>query len=90
MDTAAVIGNFQRMVRIADATGIPLDAPVGALSAEIRDELDLGSFASAANTPDPGTLQKAAGRALRPAAMAALRMVGRLRRSGWSGSTRNR
>ena len=27
VDAAAVIGNFERMTRIADATGIPLDAP---------------------------------------------------------------
>ena len=73
--------NFKRIVdRIADSTGIPLDAPVGALSQELRDELELGRFASAANTPDASALQKAAGRALRPAATAAFRLLGRLRR----------
>ena len=28
VDAAAVIANFQRMVRIADSSGIPLDEPV--------------------------------------------------------------
>lgn len=39
-----VASNFERMVRIADATGIPLDACMQALSQEIRDALDLERF----------------------------------------------
>ncbi len=51
VDAAGVAANFQRMVRIADSTGIPLDTTASALSTGIRKELDLGSFASAQNTP---------------------------------------
>ncbi len=51
VDTAAVAANFQRMVRIADSTGIPLDERNVALSASVREELDLQRFASAQNTP---------------------------------------
>jgi len=50
VDVAAVASNFERMVRIADATGIPLDAPVAALSTDLRDTLGLDRFASAAHT----------------------------------------
>jgi hypothetical protein len=51
VDAAAVVGNFQRMVRIADGTGIPLDKPVAVFSVDMRRELDLDSFEHAANTP---------------------------------------
>jgi hypothetical protein len=48
---AAVASNFERMVRIADATGIPLDPPLDAISASLRGELGIDGFGSAANTP---------------------------------------
>lgn len=51
VDTCAVIGAFNVVDRIADATGIPLDADIAKRSAGVRAELDLGRFASAANTP---------------------------------------
>ena len=51
VDTAAVIGSFNVVDRIADATGIPLDPAMDAMSRDVRDELGLGHFASAANTP---------------------------------------
>ena len=53
VDAAGVAANFQRMVRIADSTGIPLDERNVALSAGVRKELDLGRFGSAGNTPNP-------------------------------------
>jgi hypothetical protein len=61
VDAAAVAGNFQRMVRIADATGIPVDGIVSALSGSIPDELNLHRFASAENTPKQTVLQKLVG-----------------------------
>ena len=47
VDAAGVIGNFQRMVRIADATGIPVDAATEAVTEDIREELGLNDFVSA-------------------------------------------
>jgi hypothetical protein len=44
VDAAGVASNFERMVRIADATGIPLDARMAALSQEVRDTLHLERF----------------------------------------------
>ena len=73
VDTAAVASNFQRMVRIADATGIPLDAPVNAMTGDIRGELALGHFGSSANTREVGALPLALGRALRPVIVTALK-----------------
>ena len=42
VDAAAVAANFQRMVRIADSTGIPLDSPQRAFSESVWEELKLG------------------------------------------------
>ena len=49
VDAAGVIGNFQRMVRIADGTGIPVDSGRVALE-ELCTTLDLWRFPSAQNT----------------------------------------
>jgi hypothetical protein len=51
VDVAAIIGAFNVVDRIADATGIPLDPVMDAMSTEIREQLGLARFASAANTP---------------------------------------
>jgi hypothetical protein len=63
---AAVASNFERMDRIADATGIPLDAPLGAISAEMRAELGIDAFGSAANTPAVSAAGRLFGRGLAP------------------------
>jgi alkylhydroperoxidase family enzyme len=51
IDVCAVIGAFNVVDRIADATGIPLDPMLDAMSGDIRQELGLARYASAANTP---------------------------------------
>jgi hypothetical protein len=51
IDAAGVIANFERMTRIADATGIPLDAAPQLASHDFREALGLNAFASARNTP---------------------------------------
>lgn len=51
VDAAAVIGAFNVVDRIANATGIPLDAGLAAMSGEVRKELHLARFGSSANTP---------------------------------------
>ena len=66
VDAAAVVGNFQRMVRIADATGIPLDAPVNAMSADMRSDLGIDRYGSAANSPPVTRMGRAVAGVLRP------------------------
>ena len=51
VDACGVVGAFNVVDRIADATGIPLDGPLQGMSADIRQELGLARFAAAANTP---------------------------------------
>lgn len=51
VDVAATIGAFNVVDRIADATGIPLDDMMKAMSADVRQELNLARFSSSANTP---------------------------------------
>jgi hypothetical protein len=55
VDTCATIGAFNVVDRIADATGIPVDDMMLEMSAQVREELDLSRFASAANTPGQKT-----------------------------------
>jgi hypothetical protein len=74
VDAAGVVANFERMNRIADAIGIPLDLPAGAASLDVQQELGLRRFASASHTPEPTPLQ----RALRPIAKPLLRIGARL------------
>lgn len=80
VDTAAVVGNFQRMVRIADSTGIPLDRALDVLSKDVRDELRLERFGSARNTRSASPLLRAAGRVVRPLLHGWLRTLGRNQR----------
>ena len=47
VDAAGVAANFQRMVRIADAIGIPVDDMHSELGRQVREELGLARFASA-------------------------------------------
>lgn len=46
VDAAGVASNFERMVRIADSTGIPLDDRLALLTQDVRDELQLHRFAT--------------------------------------------
>jgi hypothetical protein len=75
---AAVASNFQRMVRIADATGIPLDAGLNELSAGIREEIGIDAYGSSANTPALSAGRRLLGRALEPAARFVLPVVAAL------------
>lgn len=47
VDAAAVIGGFDGITRIADATGIPLEAPKVEQTADLRGVLQLEEFAAA-------------------------------------------
>lgn len=44
VDAAGIIANFQRMVRIADGTGIPLDNRWVAATADLRDQLGINDY----------------------------------------------
>jgi hypothetical protein len=46
-DAAAVIGNFQRMTRIADSTGIPVEEATAAMTTDLRNDLRLNDFVTA-------------------------------------------
>ena len=50
VDAAGVVANFQRMVRIADATGIPVDPYIAERTGPVAKTLGLEAFRSAANT----------------------------------------
>jgi len=47
VDAAAVIGGFNGISRIADATGIPLEAPKAEQTADLRGVLQLDDFEAA-------------------------------------------
>ena len=80
VDTAGIVANFQRMVRIADATGIPLDTALDVASQDVRDELALERFGSSRNTAAASLLRRATGRVLRPLLHSLLRALGRRHR----------
>ena len=50
VDAAGVAANFQRMVRIADSIGIPVDDMNSELGQSVREELGITRFRSAGNT----------------------------------------
>ncbi|WP_444884422.1 alkylhydroperoxidase-related (seleno)protein [Microbulbifer sp. PSTR4-B] len=54
VDTAALIGSFQRMNRIASATGIELDKEVDLLSQQAQSQLALDTYAQASETTAGG------------------------------------
>jgi len=49
------VAAFSGLVRVADATGIPLDDGLAAASGDIRSSLGLGTYTGAANSPDAPT-----------------------------------
>jgi len=81
VDAAGVIGNFERMVRIADGTGIPLDAPVNVATEAVRVELGIDGYGSAENTKSVKGWQRLIGRVVEPVARLVLRRIGRRARS---------
>jgi hypothetical protein len=64
VEAAATIGNFERMVRIADGTGIPLDRTVALVSADVRADLGIDAFGGARSTQPVRGLQRWLGRAM--------------------------
>ncbi len=81
VDAAGVIGNFERMVRIADCTGIPLDNMVQAMAGDLQQDLGLDAFESRRGTSRAG-IARALGPAVRGALRLGLRLAGRRGRPG--------
>ena len=50
VDAAGVAANFQRMTRIADAMGIPVDGRSLEMGQQVREELGIERFPSARNS----------------------------------------
>ena len=73
VDAAAVIANFQRMVRIADGTGIPIDGPMDVLSADLRHEIGINAFSSAEGRGKNGRLRRLAAPLMRRVAARVMR-----------------
>jgi hypothetical protein len=80
VDAAGVVGNFQRMVRIADGTGIPLDGPLNLMTLDVQEKLGLKAFGSASNTPEPAALPRVLAGMLQPISGPILRLIGRVYR----------
>jgi hypothetical protein len=56
-EAAATVAVFNGLVRVADGTGIQLDAGVSALSADDRERLGIDGFAGAANGTATGSFE---------------------------------
>ena len=76
VDAAAVVGNFQRMVRIADGAGIPLDGATLALTTGLREGLGVEHYPSR-RLSGSGGFAKILGPALRGVASWGFRIAGR-------------
>lgn len=50
VDAVGVVSSYQRMVRIADATGIPTDDPIAIMQEDLAEQLGTNKYVSAANT----------------------------------------
>lgn len=86
VDAAAVIATFSKMDRIADATGIPLDGPLALMTEELRDEIGIGRFTSAENTPNAGMARRLLGRLVVRSLQRLFRPIQALRRLASRGS----
>ena len=75
VDAAGIIANFQRMVRIADGTGIVLDKQLVALTADLRDELGINDYPTARLTREAGWFARLLARLFRPILPTLLRRV---------------
>ena len=58
VDAAAIVANFQRMVRIADATGIPSDDAMLVMSEDLRGDLAINNYTARANSPTIGPVKR--------------------------------
>lgn len=65
VEAAATVAAFNGLVRVADATGIPLDQGTARASVELRDQLGLNAYAGALSTPTVAPDSAAGGSSVR-------------------------
>jgi hypothetical protein len=84
VDSAAVIATFNKMGRIADSTGIPLDGMLDVITIDIQSKIGLNRFQSAANTPKPGGLKSILSKSIMPIAPLGMKLLLALQRESES------
>lgn len=77
VDAAGVIAAFQRQVRIADGTGLPLEPIVNMMIDDVRGEMGLDALGSADNTPPLNFLQKLSARVIQPVIPSIIKLMSR-------------
>lgn len=75
IDAACIVANFQRMVRIADGTGIPLDRQMAAITADLRKDLGINGYSAAKLTPESGWAARLLARLMKPFLPAVVRRM---------------
>lgn len=79
VDAAGVIGTFTMQNRVADATGLPLDAPLEMATRNLRAELGVDGFSAAAYTDSGGWLLALLARIAEPLMPLLLKLASRFR-----------
>ena len=77
VDAAAIIGTFAMQNRVADATGLPLDAPIELATRGLRAELGADRFGAADRTPRGGWAHALVARVEEPLVPTVFRWLGR-------------
>ena len=77
VDAAALVAHYERNDRLADALGIPADAPMQLMMGDMQDQLGIKKYASAQNTQPPGAIKLALGRVFRGVLIPLLKRLAR-------------
>jgi len=80
VDSAAIVAAFNKMDRIANATGISLDGMLDVVTVGMRAEIGIDRFVSAANTPPAGYLKRLLSGAMKPVAPVGMKLLRSMQR----------